>query len=165
MAEEQTNTPQVEQEHRYLVRVANTDLKGEMQLGNGLAKIKGVSYMLSNCLCKLSQIDPFMKVGVITDAQIERIEGILANPLQNGVPLWMLNRRKDVETGEDIHLLGGDLRFTKQNDLKRLMKTRSYKGFRHAVGLPLRGQRTKSNFRKSKSRGKGGLGVKKKGKK
>ena len=161
MAEEQTKEP--EQELRYLVRVANTDLKGEQQLCNGLTKIKGVSHMLSNCLCKLSQIDPRIKVGTISDAHIERIEGILADPLANGVPLWMLNRRKDVETGKDMHLLGGDLKFTKDNDLKRLMKTRSYKGFRHAVGLPLRGQRTKSNFRKSKSRGKGGLGVKKKG--
>jgi len=151
-----------EQELRYLVRVANTDLKGEQHIGQGLTNIKGVSFMLANCLCKLAKIDPTVKAGLLSDAQVKSIEEVLNNPLEQGVPLWMLNRRKDVESGKDLHLLGGDLRFTKENDLKRMMKTRSYKGFRHAVGLPVRGQRTKSNFRKSKSRGKGGLGVKKK---
>ena len=43
---------------------------------------------------------------------------------------------------------------------KRLQMIKSYKGMRHAAGLPVRGQRTKSNFRKNK--GKGSLGVKKK---
>ena len=151
-----------EQELRYLVRVANTDLAGQKRLGHALTKIKGVSFMLSNCLCKISGLDPVMQAGSLTDAQIKKIEDILTKPIDSGVPLWLLNRRKDVETGEDLHIIGGDIRFTKENDVKRLQKTRSRRGYRHASGLPMRGQRTKSNFRRSKSRGKGGLGVKKK---
>ena len=59
----------------------------------------------------------------------------------------MLNRRKDLETGEDKHLLGTDLMIAKDNDLKLLKKTKSYIGLRHQRRLPVRGQRTQSNFR------------------
>ena len=68
----------------------------------------------------------------------------------------MLNRRKDIETGEDKHLLGSDLKLRKEFDLKRMKNIRSYKGVRHALGLPVRGQSTRSHFHKGKS-----LGVKK----
>jgi len=54
--------------------------------------------------------------------------------------------------------LVGDLKFTKENDIKLLKKVKSYRGMRHALGLPVRGQRTKSNFRRNK--GKASLGVK-----
>ena len=50
--------------------------------------------------------------------------------------------------------------FAQENDVKRLKRIRSYVGVRHGQGLPVRGQRTKSNFRRNK--GKGPLGVKKK---
>ena len=56
---------------------------------------------------------------------------------------------KDYVTGEDIHLIESDLDMTLRDDLNRMKKTRSYKGRRHEVGLPVRGQRTKSTFRKS----------------
>ena len=72
----------------------------------------------------------------------------------------MLNRRKNYEDRKNIHVITGDLIFSNENDIKRLKKIRSYRGVRHGMGLPLRGQRTKSNFRKNK--GKSSLGVKKK---
>ena len=50
--------------------------------------------------------------------------------------------------------------FAEETDIKRMKKTRSYRGVRHGMGLPVRGQRTKSNFRKNK--GKASLGVAKK---
>jgi len=71
----------------------------------------------------------------------------------------MLNRRKDYEDGTDKHIILGDLKFTKDNDIKRMKKIKSNKGYRHAWGLPVRGQRTKSNFRKNKGKV---TGVKKK---
>ncbi|MGZ7094973.1 MAG: 30S ribosomal protein S13, partial [Methanobacterium sp.] len=69
------------------------------------------------------------------------------------IPDWMLNRRNDYETGETGHLIESDLLMTLREDLNRLKKTRSYKGRRHEVGLPVRGQRTKSTFRKGSSVG------------
>ena len=82
-----------------------------------------------------------------------KIEEILENPLDFGIPAWMLNRREDYETGENIHLIESDLDMTLRDDLNRMKKTRSYKGRRHEVGLPVRGQRTKSTFRKSSTVG------------
>jgi len=64
----------------------------------------------------------------------------------------MLNRRKDLETGEDKHIIMGDITYTLENDKKREMKLRSYKGIRYPARLTVRGQRTKSNFRLNKGK-------------
>lgn len=68
-------------------------------------------------------------------------------------PSWLLNRRKDVETGENSHLSGVALDLKKREDINRLRKIKSYKGFRHELGLPVRGQRTRSSFRRNKTVG------------
>ena len=83
----------------------------------------------------------------------DEIEEILENPQKFNIPNWMLNRREDYETGENIHLIESDLDMTLRDDLNRMKKTRSYKGRRHEAGLPVRGQRTKSTFRNSSSVG------------
>ncbi|MCB9362208.1 30S ribosomal protein S13 [Candidatus Woesearchaeota archaeon] len=148
---------------RYLVRVCNTDLDGNKSIGQALNKIKGVSTMLANAICKTAGIDNTKKAGILSDGEVSKLDQITKDPLKFGVPLWMMNRRKDPETGKDMHLLSADLDFTKSNDIKLMKKIKCYRGMRHAFGLPSRGQRTKSNFRKSKSTGKGGsLGVKRK---
>ena len=64
----------------------------------------------------------------------------------------MLNRRRDYETGTEKHLLTGDINFTIESDKKREMKMKSYKGVRYQAGLPVRGQRTRSNFRPNKGK-------------
>jgi small subunit ribosomal protein S13 len=75
------------------------------------------------------------------------------------LPEFLLNRRKDFETGEDSHLVGSNLEMKKEFDVRRLKKIRSYRGLRHAFGHPTRGQRTRSHFR-SKSKRKA-IGVRK----
>ena len=87
------------------------------------------------------------------DEDVLKIEEILENPQKFNIPNWMLNRREDYETGENIHLIESDLDMTLRDDLNRMKKTRSYKGRRHEAGLPVRGQRTKSTFRNSSSVG------------
>ena len=47
-------------------------------------------------------------------------------------------------------------KMSQENDVKREQKTKSYRGLRHAIGLPVRGQRTKSNFRRNKGKAVGG---------
>jgi small subunit ribosomal protein S13 len=59
----------------------------------------------------------------------------------------MMNRRKDVETGQDKHIMGMDLAMTLREDLDLMKKMRSYKGIRHERGLRVRGQRTRSTGR------------------
>ena len=157
MAEESAQ-PQV----KYLVRIANTDLDGNKQVLYALRKIKGVSYTYANMALVVAKVDPYAKVGLISDEEVAKLNDVITHPMKYDVPDWLLNRRKDYESGEDKHLVTSDLQFQKENDIKRLRKMKCYRGMRHSAGLPVRGQRTKSNFRKSKSRGKGGLGVQRK---
>lgn len=151
-----------QKDFKHLVRVANTDLDGSKPLIQAIQKIVGVGPIYANMVCKLSKLDKQSKTGELSDADVKKINDIVSNPNKYGAPSWLLNRRNDYETGEDKHLLTGDLKFQKENDCKRLQKTKSYRGLRLAWGLPVRGQKTKSNFRRSKSRGGGGLGVKRK---
>ena len=144
---------------KYIVRVANTDLDGNKKIGFALRKVKGVNYALAGAVCRIANIDHGKKTGYLSDAEVEKLSAVISDPVKAGMPVWMFNRRKDPETGEDNHLILGDLQFATENDVKMLKKMKSYRGSRHMAGLPSRGQRTKSNFRKTKSRGKGGLGV------
>jgi len=149
-----------DKDYRHLVRIMNTDLKGNKQILYSLPYIKGVGLMFANAVCRKAKIDIHKKTGYLTDAEVKSIEEVMTNPARAGIPLWMFDRRKDYDTGVDQHLISGALEFAHDNDIKRMKKTKSYKGLRHQWGLPLRGQRTKSNFRKNK--GKGSLGVIKK---
>lgn len=150
----------VEQEFKHLVRVVNTDLDGRRPILYALKKIKGVDVMIANAVCGLASIDKTKKTGNLSDKEAATLSAILQELIKSGVPEWMLNRRKDFETGNDIHIIGPDLRLTRDNDIKILKKIKSYRGLRHQWGLPVRGQKTKSNFRRNK--GKGSLGVKRK---
>jgi small subunit ribosomal protein S13 len=140
---------------RYILRIANTDLNGEKPISLALCKIKGVSHMFAHALCYVGGIDKMKKAGDLSEAEEKRLNELIRNPRGAGIPEWILNRRNDVESGEDMHLIGSDIAYAKENDIKRMKKIKTYKGLRHAVGLPVRGQRTKSNFRKNKKKGSG----------
>ena len=142
---------------KHIIRIAATDLEGSKPIRYALRKVKGISHSFSNAVLKKSNIDFKKKAGDLTKEELERLEDSIKNPLKNNIPHYLLNRQKDVETNEDKHLTNVDLKLQKEFDVKRLRKIKSYKGLRHAVGLPVRGQRTKNNFRSGKS-----LGVKKK---
>jgi len=137
---------------RHIVRIANTDLKGEKQARLALRKIKGVGESLSEAICKIVGVDPSQKMGEVDPKFDEIFTRVILEPEANGIPAWMLNRRKDPETGADHHLLGGDIGFTIDNDIKVQRKLKSYRGVRHAIGLPVRGQRTQGNFRRNKGK-------------
>lgn len=134
---------------RLIVRVANTDLDGKKQVLYALTKIKGVSLSFANAVCHTAGVDKTQKLGLLTESDVKKLTDAIVNPQ---LPSWMLNRRKDYESGEDVHLLSGDLTFTQQNDVKRMSSTKSYRGLRLTWGLTVRGQQTKSNHRRSKSK-------------
>jgi len=159
---EQDKGKQEKSDFKHIVRILNTDVDGNKPILYSLRKIKGVSFMFANALCSVSCVDPNKKSGNLNNQEVEKLNQAIKDPEKFAIPQWMFNRRKDYETGQNKHLLTADLDFTKENDLKRLKMTKSYKGLRHAANLPVRGQRTKSNFRPSKRSGKSSLGVKKK---
>jgi small subunit ribosomal protein S13 len=145
----------MEEKLKYIVRIESADLDGTKPILQSLRKVKGVSYSMANAICAVLGIDKSKKTGSLNDAEIKKISEKIKNP--EGIPTWMLNRQKDYDSGDDLHLTSSDLKLRKEFDIKRLRKIKSYRGFRHGAGLPVRGQRTKSNFRKGKL-----LGVKKK---
>ncbi|MEK6849550.1 MAG: 30S ribosomal protein S13 [Nanoarchaeota archaeon] len=135
---------------RHITRVANTDMKGTQQTLYALPNVKGIGLMYSHAVCKVAGIDGNRKIGTLTDEELKRIEDIIKNPLKFGIPEWMLDRRKDPETGLDKHLVTNDLIFVQDNDIKLMKKMKCWKGVRHMLGQPVRGQKTRSNFRKGK---------------
>jgi len=136
-----------------LVRILGYDVPGSRNLYTGLIRIKGVSWSISNAVCLKLGLDRAKKIMDLTKPEIQQIETFLKNM---NVPDYMKNRRTDIEEGKTAHLLGTDLDISKDFDIKRLRKIKAYRGVRHATGQPVRGQRTKSHFRKNKVAGVGG---------
>jgi|SRR3989338_10910110 len=140
-----------EESNEILVRVFGYDIPGSRNIYAGLTRIKGVSWSISNAACIKLGLNRIAKVSELTKDQIQKIEGFLK---ELDIPDFMKNRRKDEETGKTRHIFGSDLEITREFDVKKMRKIRSYKGLRHALKLPVRGQRTRSHFRqKGKSVG------------
>ncbi|MBI2134057.1 30S ribosomal protein S13 [Candidatus Woesearchaeota archaeon] len=142
---------QKDKDFKYLVRVMNTDLDGNKQINDALRKIKGIGFSFANAICMLSSIEKNKKTGHLTDDEVKNIESHIKRATST-LPAWLLNRRKDTEDGENKHLLTSDLDYSIENDIKMMKKVRSYKGIRHGMAAPARGQRTRSNFRRNKGK-------------
>ena len=124
----------------------------------GLTQIKGVGYMFANSIINNLKINSELRIGNLSNEQIKSIENIIQNPSSSNFPSWFLNRRKDIETGEDKHLITSDIDFTVRNDVEREKTAGSWRGYRHMFGLKVRGQRTRCTGRKG-----GAVGVAKGG--
>ena len=141
---------------KYIVRLSNTDVDGEKKIVYGLASIKGIGVHMATLILYELGIDRNIKIGDLKDSQIEKIQDII-DEVSSKAPRWMLNHRKDLETGEDIHLIGSDIDMRLRDEINILKKIRSYRGIRHERGLRVRGQRTRANNRRGLA-----LGVSKK---
>ena len=115
--------------------------------------------MFANAMLQVLKINPHQKVGNLSAEQISSIEKIIENPKNANFPIWFLNRRQDMQTGEDMHLVTSDIAFNIRNDVEREKTLFSWRGYRHMYGLKVRGQRTRCSGRKG-----GAVGVAKGGK-
>lgn len=152
MAEQKLQQKQIQEpkkDYASIVRILQTDIPGDKNVLTGLTYIKGISWSFSNAMCNLLKMDKWKKMSQLSQKEIEKIIEFLNNPPLE-IPKFLLNRRKDFETGKDSHLFGASLDMKKEFDIRRLKKIRSYRGWRHATGQPTRGQRTKSHFRNKK---------------
>lgn len=147
------------QEYRHIVRIVGNDIPGERKILVGLTQIKGIGHMFASAILDSLKISSNANIGNLSDEQVQAIEGIILDPGASKFPAWFLNRRKDVETGKDMHLITSDIDFTIRNDIERERITNSWKGYRHMFGLKVRGQRTRTTGRKG-----GAVGVAKGGK-
>jgi small subunit ribosomal protein S13 len=137
-----------EEEFKYIVRIAGTDIDGNKKVPYGLTKIRGIGLRMGEVLCNIAGVDPSKKVGYLTDEEAGRLDEAIKHLQDKGVPGWLFNRRGDYSTGKDLHRIGSDLMMALREDISRMRKIRSYRGIRHELGLPVRGQRTRTSFRR-----------------
>lgn len=110
-----------------MARIAGIQIPPHKHVWVGLTSIYGIGKSLSYQICKEAHIEPSMKVKELTENELEAIRSSLAH-----------------------YTIEGDLRRQVNMNIKRLMDLGCYRGLRHRRGLPLRGQRTKSNARTRK---------------
>lgn len=113
-------------------RVMGIDIPGKKRLEYALRYIYGIGPAVSLEVIKKAELDPAMKADNLTDEQLTRLVHIL----------------------QEEYVVEGDLRRETAQNIRRLISIGSYRGFRHRRGLPVRGQRTKTNARTRKGRAK-----------
>ncbi len=111
-------------------RVIGIDIPDNKRLEVSLTYIYGVGRCLSNEIIAKLGLDPNMKALKLTGDDIAKLNAIL----------------------QSEYLVEGDLRRQVQNNIKRLVSIHSYRGLRHRLGLPVRGQRTRTNCRTRKGK-------------
>lgn len=135
------------EELKHIVRILNTDLNGHQPVQMALTGIKGMGRRNARLLTQKAELDPTETIGMLSDEAIAKLREIVESA-QDHLPIWMKNRRKDLLTGEDRHVMGTDLMLTQREEMDILRKTRSYRGIRHERGLRVRGQKTRSTGRR-----------------
>lgn len=136
---------------RGIVRLAGKDIRGNIRLKHALHYIRGIGHNLSGSLVGLINrelgISPEILIGELSEGQVEKIDHILFNTHQYKIPTFMINRRADVFDGVNKHVIMNDLLFSTSQDIEREKKSYTWKGFRHAYGQKVRGQRTRNTGR------------------
>jgi len=145
-----------EDEIKYFVRIGTTDLDGTKSVRVALTGIKGVGRHTSTVLSRMANVDEYALLGRIDEESVKRLRTAVEE-YTTKIPSWMMNRPKDVYTGEAKHLIGVDVALSKDEDINMMRKIRCYRGIRHETGQKVRGQRTKSTGRTGMT-----VGVKKK---
>src|SRR5207245_505477 len=128
-------------EFRLILRFMGTDIDGTKKVAYGLGKIRGVGPNLAFAVVKAAKINPEARMGALSDGELSRVEDVIKDPLKHGIPPRMVNRRKDIETGRDMHLVGADLALKIKSDIDLMKDIQSWKGVRHSLGLKFRNKR------------------------
>jgi small subunit ribosomal protein S13 len=120
-------------------RVIGIDIPGNKRLIISLTYIYGIGKAVSEEIIQKLGLDPNMRAHNLTDDEVSKLNAIL----------------------QSEYVVEGDLRRQVQNNIKRLISINAYRGMRHRLGLPTRGQRTRCNARTRKGKKKTVAGKKK----
>ena len=122
-----------------MARIAGVDLPREKRVEIGLTYIYGIGRSKSNEILSKTGINPDTRVRDLTDDEVGKLRDII----------------------DKEYVVEGDVRREVSLNIKRLMESGCYRGRRHKMGLPVRGQRTKTNARTRKGPSKTVAGKKK----
>lgn len=147
-----------------IIRMAGRDIRGNYGIVGALMQIKGIGYNMARSISLAFErshgISTTTKIGTLSEQQLSELEETMKEPTKLGIPRFMLNRRNDVDSGVDMHLVGTDLTVSVRQDIDRDIRSKSWRGFRHMYGQRVRGQRTRSTGRTGATigvtKGKGG---------
>ena len=145
--EKREEKPKQKAEPKTVIRIADADLDGEKTVINAIRKIKGICHTMAKAVCVAAEIPPTRKLKDLNKNELEKLENVIKDPIGFGIPSFLVNRRKDRETGKDLHLTGSAVKVAEKFDIQRYIELKTYRGWRHMLGQPVRGQRTKSHFR------------------
>ena len=113
-----------------MARIAGVDIPSDKKIWVALTYIHGIGQTTSEKICKSTGVDPETKVKDMSEDTLAKL-------------------RREIETKYKVE---GEVRRELQNNIKRLIEIGSYRGLRHRLGLPVRGQRTHTNARTRKGR-------------
>ena len=111
-----------------MARIAGIDLPRDKRVEIGLTYIYGIGVASSNKILEAAKVDPNTRCRDLTDEEVKRISEVIEND----------------------YMVEGDLRREVAMNIKRLQEIGCYRGIRHRKGLPVRGQKTKTNARTRK---------------
>jgi len=126
-----------------------------------LTETNGVGRRYANIVCKKADVDLSkrcvstldryqtcadvpLRAGELNSDELERLVTIIQNPTQFKIPVWFLNRQRDIVDGKNSQILSNSVDSKLRDDLERLKKIRAHRGLRHFWGLRVRGQHTKT---------------------
>ena len=115
-----------------MARISGVDLPREKRVEIGLTYIYGIGLSSAKRILAEANVDPDTRVRDLTDDEVKRISAVI----------------------NDTQVVEGDLRREIALNIKRLKEIGCYRGMRHRKGLPVRGQRTKTNARTRKGKAK-----------
>lgn len=108
-----------------MARIAGINIPDSKNIEIGLSYLYGIGRELAKKIAAEANIDPLTKIGQLSDQELERIRSII----------------------DKNYKIEGDLKMEVNQNVKRLKEIGSYRGIRHTKGLPVHGQRTKTNSR------------------
>ena len=111
-----------------MARIAGVDLPREKRVEIGLTYIYGIGRVSADRILEAANVDPSTRVRDLTDDEVKRISAVI----------------------DETMTVEGDLRREIALNIKRLQEIGCYRGIRHRKGLPVRGQKTKTNARTRK---------------
>merc|ERR1711964_25507 len=138
---------------QHILRIQNTNIDGNIKIGFALTSIRGMGKRFTDLVLKKADVDKTKRAGQINEDELERIQTTMTQPKNFKIPVWFLNRQRDIKDGKDSQITSNNLDNKLREDFERMKKIRIHRGIRHYWGLRVKGQKTKTTGRHGRTVG------------
>ncbi len=134
-----------------IVRLAGRDINGDKRIFEAIGDIKGIGHTMAHALAIHMKKDLGMdyneRIGHLDEANMAKVEQAVKDATNSKIPSYLFNRRMEMQSGKNMHLVGTDLIVKVKQDIEGDIKLMSWRGIRHKTGQKVRGQNTRSTGR------------------